>query len=125
MFGGIRFKRVKLYHGADGVLLYFASVAAIAELGNKFSNVALRMTVESGNGIGAKFTMLVLSHVTTRPFKMLLYKDLLPSNKCFPLKKLQFMLCKDDVTAISSAAELDHVRTKLSANRLPGKKYVH
>lgn len=113
-FGGIRYKRVKLDHGADGVLLYFPTKVSISDMGNKFRNFQFRVSIETGNGIGSRFPILVVSHIRSKPFKIKFCTDLLPENKPFSVLKLQFILCKDDVNDIASDAALAHVRTMLS-----------
>ena len=114
-FGGIRYKRVKLNHSADGVLLYFPSKSSIFDLGSKFSNINFRFTIEPGNGINSRFNTLVVTHRTTRPFKLSLCPDILPENKPFSVHKLQFVLCKQDLLDIATDSSLQHVRAKLNS----------
>jgi hypothetical protein len=112
-FGGMQFKKVKLEHGADGVLLYFPDVQAIAQLGRKFSATKYRFTITTGTSVSSSFLMLDVCCSTCQNFSVNLCTDILPDNLPFELSYLKFVLSKRDVKAIVTNEDCDTVRTKL------------
>jgi hypothetical protein len=112
-FGGMQFKKVKLEHGADGVLLYFPDVQAIAQLGRKFSATKYRFTITTGTSVSSSFLMLDVYCSTCQNFSVNLCTDVLPDNLPFELSNLKFVLSKRDVKAIVTNEDCDTVRTKL------------